>query len=74
VIIDKKEQKELLRLAGSSSLREDMNYLSTHRHNPLVVNGRVSMDRLLDFLTQFNEFINHTPKPLKPIIDRIMRL
>ncbi len=32
------------------------------------------MDRLLDFLNGFNEFINHEPKPFKPMLDRDMRL
>jgi hypothetical protein len=73
-MLDAKEKRELLRLAGSSSLREDMGHLSAHRHNPLIVDGAVSMDRLLAFLTQFNEFINHRPKPFTPIVDRVMKL
>lgn len=68
------EKEELLRLADSSSMREDMRYLSAHRHNPVIVDGQVSMDRLLDFLNGFNEFINHEPKPFKPMLDRDMRL
>lgn len=72
--INSDEIKELLELAGSSSLREDMRYLSAHRHNPVIVDGQVNMDRLLDFLNAYNEFINHEPKPFKPMIDRDMRL
>jgi len=72
--ITKQEKEEMLRLAASSSLREDMEYLSSHRYNPVLVDGKVDMDRLIDFLTQFNEFINHEPKPFKPMIDREMKL
>lgn len=72
--LSKQEKEEMLRLAASSSLREDMEYLTAHRHNPVIVDGKISIDRLLDFLTQFNEFINHEPKPFKPIIDKDMRL
>lgn len=72
--ISRQEKDEMLRLAASSSLREDMEYLSSHRHNPVLVEGKVDMDRVIDFLTQFNEFINHEPKPFKPMIDRDMKL
>ena len=72
--ISEREKLELLRLAGSLSLKEDMRYLSSHRHNPVLANGMVDMDRLIEFLTQFNEFINHEPKPFRPIIDKEMKL
>jgi len=73
-MISELEKDELLRLANSLSMMEDMKYISAHRHNPVVVDGKVDMDRLVTFLTEFNEFINHEPKPFKPIIDRDMRL
>lgn len=69
-----KEQEELLRLSKSSSLKADMRYIAAHRHNPLLVNGKVDMDRFIAFLTEYNEFINHKPKTFKPIIDRVMKL
>jgi hypothetical protein len=70
----KKEKEELLRLSQSSSLQNDMKYVSAHRHNPLIVDGKVDLDRFITFLTDYNEFINHKPKPFKPMIDRIMKL
>jgi hypothetical protein len=70
----KKEKEELLRLSQSSSLKADMRYVSAHRHNPLIVDGEVDLDRFITFLTEYNEFINHKPKPFKPMIDRIMKL
>lgn len=73
-LLSKKEKEELLRLAKSSSMREDMKYLRDNRHNPVIVNGKVDLNRLITFLTEFNEFINHTPKPFKKVIDRIMKL
>ena len=72
--ISEQEKQELLRLAGSSSLREDMECLSSHRHNPVFANGMVDMDRLIEFLTQLNEFINHQPKPFRPMTDKEMKL
>jgi hypothetical protein len=69
-----KEQEELRRFSQSSSLQNDMKYIAAHRHNPLIVDGKVDLDRLITFLTEYNEFINHKPKPFKPMIDRIMKL
>ena len=73
-MLSEKEREEMLRLAASSSLRDDMAYLVSHRHNPVLVNGVVDMDRLLDFLNEFNEFINHEPKPFVPMIEKEMKL
>lgn len=68
------ERKELVRLARSASLKEDMERLLQQKHNPVMVNGRVDMDRVVVFLTEYNEFINHRPKPFRPITDKIMKL
>lgn len=73
-VITDDEKLELLRLAASLSMKEDMRLVACQRHNPVVVDGKVNMDHALEFLTQFNEFINHQPKPFKPIIDKDMRL
>lgn len=72
--LSNQEKAELLRLASSTSLREDMQYISNHRHNPIMIDEKIDLDRLIEFLTQFNEFMNHKLKPFKPIIDRDMRL
>lgn len=68
------EKIELLRLVKSKSMKKDMELISHQRHNPVIIDGKISMDRLVEFLTQFNEFINHEPKPFEPIIDKDMRL
>ncbi len=73
-VISEQERQEMLRLAESSSMRRDMEYLSSHRHNPVLVNGAFDMDRLIDFLSQFNEFINHQPKPFCPMSEKDMKL
>ena len=72
--ISKKEKEELQQVAASALLRKDMQHLSANRFNPLIDGHEINMDRLLVFLTEYNEFINHSPKPFKPIIDRIMKL
>ncbi len=73
-MIRRDEKEEMLRLVRSASLQKDMGHVSAIRHNPLVVDGNVSMDRWIEFLTGFNEFINHARKPFSRIIDRDMRL
>jgi len=68
------EKEELLRFAKSHELKNDLRRLKDKRFDPIVFNGKVDLERLIIFLNGFNEFINHKPKPFKPIIDRIMRL
>ncbi len=72
--LSKKEKEEMQRVAASALLKKDMQYLSDNRFNPLIDGHEINMDRLLIFLTEYNEFINHSPKPFKPIIDKIMKL
>lgn len=72
--LSNKEKEELRQVAASALFRKDMQYLSDNRFNPLTDGQNIDMDRLLVFLTEYNEFINHSPKPFKPIIDRIMKL
>jgi hypothetical protein len=73
-LISEQERQEMLRVAGSTSMRKDMEYLSSHRHNPVLVNGAFDMDRLIEYLSQFNEFINHQLKPFRPMIEKDMKL
>ncbi len=67
-------EREFVELANSESFRKDMDAVRRNRHNPFVRNGIVDVDAYLDFVAEFNEFINHEPKPFKRIIDRDMRL
>ncbi|GMT48437.1 MAG: hypothetical protein IEMM0007_2003 [bacterium] len=73
-VISENEKRELLRLAESSSLRKDMRHLSSNRHNPFIRDGKVDVDAYIEFVTQYNEFINHEPKAFKPMVDKVMKL
>ena len=68
------EKQECTELSQSESIRDDMRRLVATRHSPFLKDGKVDLDRYLDFLNGYNEFINHMPKPFKPIQDRIMKL
>ncbi|MBC8390965.1 MAG: hypothetical protein H8E17_00140 [Deltaproteobacteria bacterium] len=73
-MLSEKEKKELLETIGFQSLRNDMRNLSATRQNTLLNNGKVDLDGFIEFLNGYNEFINHRPRPFKPMIDRVMKL
>ncbi len=67
-----KEKKEFRAL--SPELNRDLRKMAQNRHNPVLVNGEVDMDRLLTFLNECNLFFSHKKKPFCRIIDKDMRL
>jgi hypothetical protein len=73
-MLSEKEKQECAAITESGSLRDDMRQLAKNRHHPFLKDGKVDIDRYISFLNAYNEFINHMPKPFKPMIDRIMML
>jgi len=68
-------EKEFQEMASSESLRLDMETVRRNRHNPFIrKDGSVDADAYITFVTEFNEFIGHEPKPFRQIIDKDMRL
>lgn len=68
-------EKEFQELARSESLRQDMETVRRNRHNPFIrKDGSVDADAYITFVTEFNEFIGHEPRPFRQIIDKDMRL
>ena len=68
-------KKELRELAESEAFRKDMETVRANRHNPFIKeDGTVDVDAYLEFLDDYNEFINHEPRPFRRIIDKDMRL
>lgn len=72
--LSEKAEKELSAFAKSDDLRKDMEMMKARWQNPFVKDGEVDIDAYIEFVTQFNEFINHEPKPFQPMIDKDMRL
>ena len=73
--LSEEERAELLELSRSQSLRDDMERVAATRHNPFIdSNGEVDADRVVEFLTQYNEFLGHTRKPRQPFIEKNMKL
>ncbi len=73
-MLSEKEKREMLEMAGSQSLREDMRRLKAAAQNAFVRDGKVDIESYIEFLNAYNEFINHRPKPFKPIKDNLMKL
>ena len=65
---------EMRELSRSVALRSDMEAVARSRHNPFIKNGVVDCDAYIEFVTAYNEFINHEPKRFTPMVDRDMRL
>lgn len=65
-----KEKKELKETAESDMLRKDFKKMSCNRYAFFYENnGDVNLDKYITFLTEFNYFVNHQPKPFRKIID-----
>ncbi len=67
-------EKEFQEMAHSESFRKDMESVRLDRLYAFVKDGNVDIDAYLAFVTEFNEFIGHEPKPFRQIIDKDMRL
>jgi hypothetical protein len=67
-------EKEFQEMAQSASFRRDMETVRVGRLHAFVKDGVVDVDAYIDFVTEFNEFIGHEPKPFRQIIDKDMRL
>jgi hypothetical protein len=72
--LTEEDRAEMLALSQSESLRSDARKVADGRHNPFMVNGEVNLERVVEFLTQYNEFLNHPVKPFRPWIEKNMKL
>ncbi len=70
--LSKAAREEIRALSRSEALRNDLAAVAATRHNPYIKAGVA--DAYITFVTAFNEFVNHEPKPFVPMIDRDMRL
>jgi len=72
--LSQKTEKELVELAKSESFKKDIEMLRSRWQTPFIKDGTVDVDAYIEFATEFNEFINHKPKPFKQMIDKVMKL
>ena len=72
--LSREDKEELLKMSRSRRLREDFRKIAENRYNPFLINGVVDLNRLVSFLTDYNEFINHARRPFRKMIDKKMLL
>lgn len=68
------ERRELRELAAGAALRQDLRLVSDRRRRLFQRRGQADIDLLVAFLVEFNEMIDHRPKPFKKIVARDMKL
>lgn len=68
------EREELIGMSQSEILRSDCERVADGRHNPFLLDGEINADRVVDFLTEYNEFFNHPIKPFTPPVEDNMKL
>lgn len=72
--LTKEDKRDLLEMARSKNLCEDFRIIAENRYNPFLENGDINLDKFINFLNDYNEFINHKMRPFRKIIDKDMRL
>ena len=65
---------ELLAFAASGALRSDTARLRAAHADAFIVDGVVDCDRVMDFLTDYSEFVGATPRARRPFVERCMKL
>jgi hypothetical protein len=69
------EKRELRSVTESESLRSDFRKIEKNRHHLLKdANERQDIDRFVRFASEFNAFINHTPKHFRPIKTHVIKM
>ncbi len=63
-------REELVKYAHSESLKEDMKKVAGSRNELFIDNH----DAYIEFLCQYNDFINHEPKPFAPMVEKDIKL
>ena len=72
--LSRQAEKDLVEVSRRDSFREEMERIASLRHNPFLKEGRPDADAYIEFVAQYNEFINHRLKPFRKIIDAVMKL
>jgi len=72
--LSKAAQEEIRDLSRSGILKNDLAAVASTRHNPFMKAGVADAEAYVAFVTAFNAFINHKPKPFVQMIDKDMRL
>jgi len=74
MILTKPEKKELRAIKHFETFRNDNLPISVNRHNPYIINGKFDCDGMIEFLSDYNNFLSHPMKQAKPFIERNIKL
>lgn len=72
--LTKQEKEELLRLSGSSKLKNDFERMRKNRELRLKKQGGADLGTFIKFLTGTNAMFGHQPKPFKKISGKNFKL
>jgi hypothetical protein len=72
--LSEEEKTELRALAKSATMLNDSELLRATRHNPFMVNGVIDCDKVIEFLTEYNEFMGHRRKSRRQFLEKDMKL
>ena len=70
-MLSQEDKKELLEMAHSAQIREDYRKMEQCRHNHFLVNGAVDVDRVIEFLNEYNDFFGHKNASLARLLIKI---
>jgi hypothetical protein len=68
------ERTALKAVASSASMKADSKRLRDDRINPFIRDGKVDCDLVVEFLTEYNEFLGHPVKERWSFVEKDMRL
>jgi hypothetical protein len=66
-ILSKEEKEEFLKSSRSLQLKEDFQNIRNNRYLYFTKEGKISLDKYVEFLTLSNNFANHKQKPFRKI-------
>ena len=72
--LTEREKEELRAIASSASMRADSRRLRTGRINSFINNGFVDCSRVVEFLTEYNRFLDNPMKPHWSFSEKEMKL
>jgi hypothetical protein len=70
---EENEREEFRALSTSGAMRSDLAHVAQSRHDPF--GGKdVDADAVIQFLTEYNEFLNHPIRPPRRFVEKNMKL
>ena len=72
--LSKIAEQEMRKYSRSTAFKNEMDVVAGGRHNSFIRDGVADVDAYVEFVSSFNEFIGHRPKPFVSMSGSDMRL